>query len=111
MTDPTPAPVTFELLGGPTAVIRIGALTLRTDPTFDAPGDYPAPSGTLVKTRRAAKSPDELGPVDVVLLSHDQHPGLVRACSIEVTSADIAELEALADAANVNTCAGWEREM
>jgi hypothetical protein len=47
MTDPTPTPVTFELLGGPTVIIRIGGLTLLTDPTFDAPGDYPAPSGPV----------------------------------------------------------------
>jgi myo-inositol catabolism protein IolS len=37
--------------------------------------------------------------------------GLVRAGSITLTSDDIAELEALAEAANVNTRGFWEQEM
>jgi aryl-alcohol dehydrogenase-like predicted oxidoreductase len=37
--------------------------------------------------------------------------GLVRACSIMLTTDEIAELEALADAAKVNTRGWWEREM
>lgn len=37
--------------------------------------------------------------------------GLVRASSLELTTDMIAELEALADAANVNTRGGWEQEM
>ncbi|EMM5786648.1 TPA: aldo/keto reductase [Pseudomonas aeruginosa] len=37
--------------------------------------------------------------------------GLVRAISMTLTSDEIAELEALADAANVNTRGWWEKEM
>ncbi|MEZ2131771.1 MULTISPECIES: aldo/keto reductase [unclassified Sinorhizobium] len=37
--------------------------------------------------------------------------GLVRASSITLTTDEIAELEALADAANVNTRGWWEQEM
>lgn len=37
--------------------------------------------------------------------------GLVRATSITLSSDDIAELEALADAAGVNTRGWWEKEM
>lgn len=37
--------------------------------------------------------------------------GLVRASRIKLTSDEIAELEALADAANVNTRGWWEKEM
>ncbi|GLQ89041.1 aldo/keto reductase [Dyella flagellata] len=37
--------------------------------------------------------------------------GLVRACSITLSSDDIAELEGLADATGVNTRGWWEREM
>lgn len=37
--------------------------------------------------------------------------GLVRASSITLTGDDIAELETLADAANVNTRGFWEQEM
>lgn len=58
------------VLGGPTAVIDTGGLRIVTDPTFDGAG----PHGYLTKTAGPAVSEDELGPVDVVLVSHDQHP-------------------------------------
>jgi aryl-alcohol dehydrogenase-like predicted oxidoreductase len=37
--------------------------------------------------------------------------GLVRAGTMTLAGSDIAELEALADAAGVNTRGWWEREM
>jgi aryl-alcohol dehydrogenase-like predicted oxidoreductase len=37
--------------------------------------------------------------------------GLVRATSITLSSDDIAELEALAEAANVNTRGWWEKDL
>ena len=43
-----------------------------TDPTFDPPGDYPG-AMTLTKTKPATVTPAELGPIDAVLLSHDEH--------------------------------------
>ncbi|WP_149826359.1 MBL fold metallo-hydrolase [Streptomyces tailanensis] len=65
----------IRVLGGPTALIHYGGLRFLTDPTFDAPGDYQLPGGhTLTKTASSATTPAGLGPVDVVLLSHDQHP-------------------------------------
>jgi len=60
--------------GGPTATFTLGGLTFLTDPTFDAPGDYPIGTRTLTKTAPAAGTPADAGRVDVVLLSHDQHP-------------------------------------
>jgi L-ascorbate metabolism protein UlaG (beta-lactamase superfamily) len=45
-----------------------------TDPTFDGPGDYPIGNRTLTKTAAPAGTPADAGLVDVVLLSHDQHP-------------------------------------
>jgi L-ascorbate metabolism protein UlaG (beta-lactamase superfamily) len=36
------------LIGGPTALLDIDGLTILTDPTFDAPGEYPIPGGVLV---------------------------------------------------------------
>lgn len=65
--------LTLTLIGGPTALIEIGGLRLLTDPTFDAPGDYRLPHATLRKTGGPALSADQIGPVDAVLLSHDQH--------------------------------------
>jgi L-ascorbate metabolism protein UlaG (beta-lactamase superfamily) len=66
--------ITVRYLGGPTAILSIGGLRLLTDPTFDPPGDYPIGSRTLTKTLGAVAGPAEIGPIDAVLLSHDQHP-------------------------------------
>ncbi|MEU8800832.1 MBL fold metallo-hydrolase [Spirillospora sp. NPDC048819] len=62
-------------LGGPSAILEIGGVRFVVDPTFDAPGDYPiGGSRGLTKTGEAVLGPDEIGPIDAVLLSHDQHP-------------------------------------
>jgi len=66
-------PIRLTLVGGPTAVIEIGGFRLLTDPTFDPPGEYELPHVTLVKTMGPALAPSEIGTVDAVLLSHDQH--------------------------------------
>jgi L-ascorbate metabolism protein UlaG (beta-lactamase superfamily) len=65
---------TITYIGGPTAVLEYAGLRLITDPTFDAPGEYPEPGETaLVKTAGPAISREELTPLDVVLLSHHAH--------------------------------------
>ncbi|MFJ5921349.1 MBL fold metallo-hydrolase [Kitasatospora sp. NPDC092948] len=64
-----------QVFGGPTALIEYGGLRLLTDPTFDAAGEYPIPrGGALVKTHPGTVDPAALGPIDAVLLSHDEHP-------------------------------------
>ena len=63
----------ITLIGGPTALIEVDGFRLLTDPTFDAPGDYRLPHVTLTKTSRPALTAADIGPVDAVLLSHDQH--------------------------------------
>jgi L-ascorbate metabolism protein UlaG (beta-lactamase superfamily) len=60
-----------RLVGGPTALLDFGGLRWLTDPTFDPPGEQPR---GLVKLRGPALSAEEIGSVDVVLLSHDHHP-------------------------------------
>lgn len=71
----TGSPVPVRPIGGPTALISYGGLHLLTDPTFDAPGEITgADDITLTKTAPPAASPAELGPIDAVLLSHDEHP-------------------------------------
>lgn len=65
--------VHVELIGGPTAVIEIGGLRLLTDPTFGGPGPYSSGPSTLTRLVGPARTPEELGPIDAVLLSHDQH--------------------------------------
>ncbi|MGW1132275.1 MBL fold metallo-hydrolase [Streptomyces griseoluteus] len=67
--------VPITAFGGPTVLIEYGGLRILTDPTFDAPGDYELAGGlVLTKTAASSAAPDQLGPVDAVLLSHDQHP-------------------------------------
>ncbi|WP_067719218.1 MBL fold metallo-hydrolase [Nocardia yamanashiensis] len=75
-TIETTAPATIELLhiGGPTVRFEYGNLTWLTDPTFDEPGDYDLGVLTLHKLTGPAVPADRIGAVDVVLLSHDQHP-------------------------------------
>ncbi|MBA6439010.1 MBL fold metallo-hydrolase [Streptomyces sp. GMR22] len=63
-----------RVLGGPTALFEYGGLRFLTDPTFDGPGDYGRPGRILTKTAPATATPADLGPIDVVLLSHDEHP-------------------------------------
>ena len=62
-------------IGGPTALIEYGGLRILTDPTFDpAGGKYNFGWGTgSVKTTAPAIAPDELGEIDLVLLTHDHH--------------------------------------
>jgi L-ascorbate metabolism protein UlaG (beta-lactamase superfamily) len=64
-----------RVFGGPTALFEYGGLRFLTDPTFDEPGDYVRDGRRiLTKTAAPAASPADLGRVDVVLLSHDEHP-------------------------------------
>ena len=58
------------VLGGPTTVFDIAGRRLVVDPTFDPPG----PHGYLTKTAGPVIQAGDLGAVDVVLVSHDQHP-------------------------------------
>jgi L-ascorbate metabolism protein UlaG (beta-lactamase superfamily) len=66
--------LTITLIGGPTALIEIDGFRLLTDPTFDAPGeDYQLPHVKLEKLVGPAMSARDVGAIDAVLLSHDQH--------------------------------------
>ncbi len=63
----------ITLIGGPTALIEVGGFRLLTDPTFDPPGEYKLAHVTLKKTSHPALTAEQIGRVDAVLLSHDQH--------------------------------------
>ncbi len=56
-------------------ILEIGSLRLLTDPVFDPPGgNYRFGLGTGSKKLTApALSPDQVGGIDAVLLSHDHH--------------------------------------
>ena len=64
--------ITF--IGGPTALLEYAGLRIVTDPTFDSPQMYEDPEETtLVKTTGPAIAREDLGTVDLVLLSHHGH--------------------------------------
>lgn len=70
-----PPPPTIEItyIGGPTTIIEIDGYRIITDPTFDpAKSEYPG-SATLVKTMDPAIPLDDIGKIDLVLLTHDEH--------------------------------------
>ncbi len=70
----TTAELSIHSVGGPTAILEIAGVRLVTDPTFDEPREYVmGPGRVLAKTAAAALQPAQIGPVDAVLLSHDQH--------------------------------------
>nr|WP_205752422.1 MBL fold metallo-hydrolase [Cryptosporangium phraense] len=62
-------------VGGPTVLFEVAGRRILTDPTFDPPGRrYNFGLGTASrKVAGPALSADAVGPVDVVLLSHDHH--------------------------------------
>jgi L-ascorbate metabolism protein UlaG (beta-lactamase superfamily) len=102
-----------QYLGGPTAILEIGGVRLVTDPTFDPPGDYPIGERLLTKTEGPALEPRQIGRVDAVLLSHDQHPdNLDRAGrdyleTVPVVLSTAAARERLGDP--VRTLPAWEQ--
>jgi hypothetical protein len=62
-------------IGGPTARLELGGLRLLTDPTFSPPGEHVlGPGLSVTKTIAPVIGVDDLGRIDAVLLSHDQHP-------------------------------------
>jgi L-ascorbate metabolism protein UlaG (beta-lactamase superfamily) len=62
--------LTVFAVGGPTAVLELGGLRILTDPSFDPPGETP---NGLRKTEASAAGPDDVVPIDLVLVSHDHH--------------------------------------
>ncbi|GAA4586169.1 MBL fold metallo-hydrolase [Planotetraspora phitsanulokensis] len=66
---------TLTHVGGPTVLMELDGWRILTDPTFDPAGwRYGFGWGTAsVKQRGPALSAEDVGTVDVVLLSHDHH--------------------------------------
>jgi len=62
-------------IGGPTILVELAGWRILVDPTSDPPGHrHPFALGTSsVKTRGPALPPEALGPIDVMLISHDHH--------------------------------------
>jgi len=75
--------VGFKVLGGPTTVVDIGGRRIVMDPTFDQPG----PHDYLTKTIGPAVQAAALASIDVVLVSHDQHPDNLDSAGRQVALA------------------------
>ena len=67
--------ITLTHIGGPTIRVAVNGFCFLTDPTFDAAGGaYPIfPQRTLDKLADPAIGATDVGPLDAVLLSHDEH--------------------------------------
>ncbi|HEX3767055.1 MAG TPA: hypothetical protein VHT72_01710, partial [Puia sp.] len=62
-------------IGGPTAIIEMGGFRFITDPTFDPAGSlYFYAGGKLSLEKLQGPSALNIGKIDFILLSHDQHP-------------------------------------
>lgn len=60
-------------LGGPTAILEISGLRFITDPTFDPANTTYAIGNNLTVTKTAGPVLTDIGHIDAILLSHDQH--------------------------------------
>ena len=60
-------------LGGPTVIIEIGGLRLMTDPTLDPKGETFMVGGKPGYWKTEGPALADVGHIDAVLLSHDQH--------------------------------------
>jgi len=69
----TTSNTTLTLIGGPTLLIEINGFRLLTDPTFDPPGLYQKAPVHFEKLTGPALAINDIGRLDAVLLSHDQH--------------------------------------
>jgi L-ascorbate metabolism protein UlaG (beta-lactamase superfamily) len=89
-------------IGGPTALIEYAGLRIVTDPTFDSPQTYRSPEeSTLVKTAGPAFGRKELGPVDLVLLSHHGHKDNLDWEGLELIAQGIPTLSTLQAASDL----------
>jgi L-ascorbate metabolism protein UlaG (beta-lactamase superfamily) len=73
--EPVVTEVRLTHIGGPTVLLEIAGWRILTDPTFDPPGGrYRFGWGTgSRKLAGPAVSAEDIGPIDVILLTHDHH--------------------------------------
>jgi L-ascorbate metabolism protein UlaG (beta-lactamase superfamily) len=60
-------------LGGPTIILEIAGLRLMTDPTLDPAGEVFRINGKPAYSKTEGPAKIDIGKIDVILLSHDQH--------------------------------------
>lgn len=98
------------LVGGPTVLLDYGGMRWLTDPTFSPPGEY---AGGLLKTTGPAVEPADIGPIDAILLSHDQHADNLDPAGREVLTRGACVLTTKAGAERLGSRATglrpWQR--
>jgi L-ascorbate metabolism protein UlaG (beta-lactamase superfamily) len=65
--------MTVTYVGGATAVLEYAGLRILLDPTFDQPQSYDSDGDTLTKTTAPGVALEDLGDIDLILLSHHEH--------------------------------------
>src|ERR1700744_1949832 len=60
-------------LGGPTIILEIGGLRLMSDPTLDPAGGTYTINDKPAYSKTEGPATTDIGKIDAVLLSHDQH--------------------------------------
>lgn len=78
--------MTVTYIGGPTALLEYAGLRILLDPTFDPPGSYDSEGDRLTKTVGPGMSIDEIGEIDLVLLSHHEHEDNLDLAGRELVS-------------------------
>ena len=66
--------VTATYVGGPTVIIEINNFRIITDPTLDPEGATFQINGEFAEKKLIGPAITNVGKIDLVLLSHDQHP-------------------------------------
>lgn len=95
----------FTHIGGPTTLFEVAGWRILTDPTFDAPGGrYRLGTGRAsTKLHGPSLRPEDLGPIDVVLLSHDHHADNLDCTGRELLASTGIVLTTEAGAARLGT--------
>jgi L-ascorbate metabolism protein UlaG (beta-lactamase superfamily) len=65
--------INVTYIGGPTIILEVGGLRMMTDPTLDPPGEAFMINDKLAYHKIEGPANVNIGKIDAVLLSHDQH--------------------------------------
>lgn len=76
--------MTVTYVGGPTAILEYAGLRILLDPTFDPPRTYESDGEPLTKTTAPGVPLEDVGPIDLILLSHHEHEDNLDFAGLEL---------------------------